>query len=61
MINHTIDGHDKLPLKVCEPSSKKVIEEPPKGAQSIIDILDDEPNPIECMVIPHSPFFVSIF
>ncbi|KAJ8440281.1 hypothetical protein Cgig2_031595 [Carnegiea gigantea] len=40
---------DELPVEVCEPSTKKVIELPPEGAENIMDILDAEPNPIECM------------
>ncbi|KAJ8438055.1 hypothetical protein Cgig2_003591 [Carnegiea gigantea] len=40
---------DKLPVGVCEPSARKVIELPPEGAENIMDILDAEPNPIECM------------
>ncbi|KAJ8427024.1 hypothetical protein Cgig2_001047 [Carnegiea gigantea] len=40
---------DELPVEVCEPSTQKVTELPPEGAENIIDILDAEPNPIECM------------
>ncbi|KAJ8422768.1 hypothetical protein Cgig2_013553 [Carnegiea gigantea] len=40
---------DELPVEVCEPSTQKVIELPPEGAENIMDILDAEPNPIECM------------
>ncbi|KAJ8439642.1 hypothetical protein Cgig2_021654 [Carnegiea gigantea] len=40
---------DELPVGVCEPSTKKVIELPPEGAENIMDILDAEPNPTECM------------
>ncbi|KAJ8425240.1 hypothetical protein Cgig2_014339 [Carnegiea gigantea] len=49
LINLTANGHDELPVKVCEPSTKKVIELPPEGAENIMDILDVEPNPTECM------------
>ncbi|KAJ8425658.1 hypothetical protein Cgig2_015326 [Carnegiea gigantea] len=40
---------DELPIEVCEPSTQKVTELPPEGAENIMDILDAEPNPIECM------------
>ncbi|KAJ8430854.1 hypothetical protein Cgig2_003784 [Carnegiea gigantea] len=40
---------DELPVGVCEPSIKKVIELPPEGAENIMDILDAEPNPTACM------------
>jgi len=34
MINHTINGHDKLPIKIYEPSTKKVIELPLEGVEN---------------------------
>ncbi|KAJ8434488.1 LOW QUALITY PROTEIN: hypothetical protein Cgig2_021444 [Carnegiea gigantea] len=40
---------DKLLIGVCEPIIEKVIEFPPEGAKNIMDILDAEPNPTECM------------
>ncbi|KAJ8430787.1 hypothetical protein Cgig2_023281 [Carnegiea gigantea] len=40
---------DELPVEVCEPSTQKVTELPPEDAENIMDILDAEPNPIECM------------
>ncbi|KAJ8424573.1 hypothetical protein Cgig2_023569 [Carnegiea gigantea] len=40
---------DELPVGVCEPSTRKVIELPPEGVENIMDILDAEPNPVECM------------
>ncbi|KAJ8425622.1 hypothetical protein Cgig2_018407 [Carnegiea gigantea] len=40
---------DELPVGVYEPSTKKVIELPLKGAENIMDILDVEPNPTKCM------------
>ncbi|KAJ8444411.1 hypothetical protein Cgig2_005933 [Carnegiea gigantea] len=40
---------DELPVEVCEPSTKNIIEFPPEGAENIMDILDAEPNPTECM------------
>ncbi|KAJ8441461.1 hypothetical protein Cgig2_008722 [Carnegiea gigantea] len=40
---------DEPPVEVCEPSTQKVTELPPEGAENIMDILDAEPNPIECM------------
>ncbi|KAJ8429737.1 hypothetical protein Cgig2_023126 [Carnegiea gigantea] len=38
-----------LPIGVCEPSTKKLIERPPTVTESIMDILDAEPDPTECM------------
>ncbi|KAJ8431916.1 hypothetical protein Cgig2_016349 [Carnegiea gigantea] len=40
---------DELPVGVREPSTRKVIELPPEGAENIMDILDAEPNPVECI------------
>ncbi|KAJ8436755.1 hypothetical protein Cgig2_030113 [Carnegiea gigantea] len=40
---------DELPIGVCEPSTEKVTELPPEGVENIMDILDSEPNPTECM------------
>ncbi|KAJ8431639.1 hypothetical protein Cgig2_001962 [Carnegiea gigantea] len=42
---------DKLPVRVCEPSTKKVIELPPESAENTMEILDAEPNPTECMEV----------
>jgi len=55
MINLAINGRDKLPIGVCEPSTQKVIELPAEDAENIMDILDAEPNPTECMTL--HPFF----
>ncbi|KAJ8443803.1 hypothetical protein Cgig2_017284 [Carnegiea gigantea] len=41
---------DEIPIGVYEPTTKKVIELPPEGAENIMDILNSEPNPTECMV-----------
>ncbi|KAJ8422680.1 hypothetical protein Cgig2_000898 [Carnegiea gigantea] len=49
MINPTVNGYDKLPIGVCELSTKKVINLFPEDAQNIIDIFHDEPNPAECI------------
>ncbi|KAJ8422179.1 hypothetical protein Cgig2_015760 [Carnegiea gigantea] len=46
---------DKLPIKVREPSIKKVTKLPPEGAENIMHILNAEPNPTECMV-SRTPF-----
>ncbi|KAJ8427782.1 hypothetical protein Cgig2_021413 [Carnegiea gigantea] len=40
---------DELPIEVCEPSTEKVTELPLEGVENIMDILDFEPNPTECM------------
>ncbi|KAJ8446378.1 hypothetical protein Cgig2_019271 [Carnegiea gigantea] len=40
---------DELPVGVYEPSTRKVIELPPEGAENIMDILNAEPNPVERM------------
>ncbi|KAJ8427303.1 hypothetical protein Cgig2_002215 [Carnegiea gigantea] len=40
---------DMLPIRVCEPIIKNVIELSPEGAEYIMDILNDEPNSTECM------------
>ena len=55
MINLDMNGQDELSIGVCEPSTEKVIELPPEGAENIMYILDADPNPAECMVVP--PFF----
>jgi len=47
-----MNGHDKLPIGVCKPSTEKVIELPQRGAENIIDILNAEPKPTKCMVLP---------
>ncbi|KAJ8438702.1 hypothetical protein Cgig2_011885 [Carnegiea gigantea] len=44
-----IPTEDKLPIGVCEPSIEKVIELPSEGAENIMDILDAEPIPAECI------------
>ena len=46
-----MNGQDELPVGVCEPSTQKVTELAPEGVENIMDILDAEPNPIECMVL----------
>ncbi|KAJ8436963.1 hypothetical protein Cgig2_018910 [Carnegiea gigantea] len=40
---------DQPPVRVCEPSTKKIIKLPLEVAENIMDILDAEPNPTECM------------
>ncbi|KAJ8447538.1 hypothetical protein Cgig2_031151 [Carnegiea gigantea] len=40
---------DEIPIGVCEPTTEKVTELPPEGAENIMDILNSEPNPTECM------------
>ena len=52
MINLAMNGQDEPLIEICEPSTKKITELPPGGAENIMDILDTEPNPIECMVLP---------
>ena len=52
MINPAINGPNMLPIGVCEPSTENLIELPPEGAKNVMDILDAEPNPTECMVLP---------
>ncbi|KAJ8430784.1 hypothetical protein Cgig2_023278 [Carnegiea gigantea] len=42
---------DKLAIGVCESSTEKVIEPPPKDAENIMDILNVELNPTECMEV----------
>ncbi|KAJ8431890.1 LOW QUALITY PROTEIN: hypothetical protein Cgig2_009957 [Carnegiea gigantea] len=41
-----------MPIGVCKPTTEEVTELPPKGAENIIDILNSESNPTECMVLP---------
>jgi len=43
MINLAMNGQDQLPIRVCEPSTEKSIEVPPKGAENIVDILGAKP------------------
>ena len=57
LINLAVNGQDELPVKVCEPSTKKVIKLSPESAENIMDTLDAEPNLTECMVFP-SFFFL---
>ncbi|KAJ8441760.1 hypothetical protein Cgig2_009189 [Carnegiea gigantea] len=47
MIKPTMSGQDKLLIRVCEPSTEKVIELSPEGTENIMDILDAEHNPTE--------------
>ena len=60
LINLAVNGQEELPVGVCEPSTQKVTELPPEGAENIMDILDAKPNPVECMVLP-SLFFIFWF
>ncbi|KAJ8432209.1 LOW QUALITY PROTEIN: hypothetical protein Cgig2_020739 [Carnegiea gigantea] len=41
---------DELPIRICKPSTEKVIELPPRSAENIIDILSAEPKPTKCMI-----------
>ncbi|KAJ8423785.1 hypothetical protein Cgig2_018444 [Carnegiea gigantea] len=49
------NGQDEIPIGLCEPTTEKVTELPPEGAENIMDIINSEPNPTECMVC-HTPF-----
>ncbi|KAJ8435738.1 LOW QUALITY PROTEIN: hypothetical protein Cgig2_003160 [Carnegiea gigantea] len=40
---------DEPLIEVCEPSTIKITKLPPEGAKNIMDILDTEPNPTDCM------------
>ncbi|KAJ8421805.1 hypothetical protein Cgig2_016543 [Carnegiea gigantea] len=44
-----IQSIDEIPIGVCEPTIEKVTELPAGGAENIMDILNSEPNPTECM------------
>jgi len=57
MVNPTINGQEELPIGVYQPSTKKLIERPPTGAENIMDILDAELNLAECMVLLLSAIF----
>ncbi|KAJ8442617.1 hypothetical protein Cgig2_008393 [Carnegiea gigantea] len=49
MVNASIIGQDKLPIRVCELSTRNVIDLPLEGDENIMDLLDAEPNPTESM------------
>ncbi|KAJ8426539.1 hypothetical protein Cgig2_002059 [Carnegiea gigantea] len=40
---------DEIPIGVFKPTTERVIELPPEGAENIMDILNSEPNPTEYM------------
>ena len=46
-----MNGQDEIPIGVCEPTTEKVTGLPLEGAENIMDILNSEPNPTECMVL----------
>ena len=58
-INLVVNAQDDPPVRICEPNIKKAVELPPEGAENIMDILNAEPNPAECMVL--SLFFSFFF
>lgn len=37
----------------CELSTKTIVEQPLEGAENIIDILDADPNPTDCILTLH--------
>ncbi|KAJ8443252.1 hypothetical protein Cgig2_010147 [Carnegiea gigantea] len=39
----------QVPIGICEPTTEKVTELPPEGVKNIMDILNSESNPTECM------------
>jgi len=47
LINLTVNGQGELPIGVCEPSTKKLIELPLESAKNIMDILNVELDPTE--------------
>ncbi|KAJ8438319.1 hypothetical protein Cgig2_013367 [Carnegiea gigantea] len=55
---------DEITIRVCEPTTKKVIELLPEGAENIMDIFNSEPNPTECRVLFFSSkhdFFANVY
>ncbi|KAJ8428653.1 hypothetical protein Cgig2_020377 [Carnegiea gigantea] len=52
IINRNVNRQDKSPTKIYKPSLKKITESPLEVAKNIINVLDVNPNPTECMVIP---------
>ena len=58
-INLVVNAQDDPLVRICEPNIKKAVDLPPEGAENIMDILNAEPNPAECMIL--SLFFSFFF
>ncbi|KAJ8441459.1 hypothetical protein Cgig2_008720 [Carnegiea gigantea] len=46
---------DETPIGVCEPTTEKITELPPEGAENIMDIINSGPNLAKCMLTVSSP------